>query len=240
MKINKELFVNYLLKATINDNIVEGTIDFNEKNICFNSTTPDNNVAINCTLDIKKIIDYKPLGKVSFNNLKLLRKTIARFGESFSIELRDNLVIISDDKKSCEILLVENDYIKVIPERIFTMEFTNNFQMDKSIINEAVQNAEALSLKEKIFYIDLEGDNIKITCGDYHSNRFIINEKIAGIVVKQSLIVGNYLAEVVNILSGTIKVFVEINKPLKITEDFNNGEIQTILFIALRVVNNDN
>jgi len=244
MKIQKDLFQQFLRKASINDKIIEGIINFEKDRMSFENFTIDNNMFCACVMDAKYIWEHQELGKIGIANMKLLRQVINRFEGDINILVVDNKLIIKDVKRTVEFATLDVSYIKEVPvDRLLSFEYPYHFEIDNNIMSEMITSCDTLNDKMKVFTIELYNDDILITSGSNKEagnlNRFLTQEKIKGnIKEKQRILLGEYIIHALAVIDSPIEINFGNKLPFKIFEDFNK-KIQTTIIISPRVENEE-
>jgi len=239
MKIQKDLFAQFLRKASINDHITDGIIKFGKDRMSFMNCTIDNNMFCNCVIDAKYIWDNEVLGNVGIANMKLLRQVVNRFDSEISISLKDNKLILQDGKRTADFSTLDTDYMKVFPDKILGLDYPYNFEIDNNVLSEAITTCNIVSERTKVFTLEVFKSNISITSGDNKDsgnlNRFFIEDNIKGNVgEKQRVLLGEYIVQALAVIDSPIEISIGESRPFKIFENYQN-KIQTIIIIAPRV-----
>jgi len=225
MKIEVEKLYNFLNKVTLNGSIPSATIKTTNKGMYVSLVNIDNSCMVKGLLLKKSFENYEEGLNITLGNttnvssIKLLLKILKSFTGKINLNVKDNNLIIDNDKKIVNLNLTDEEFINNNFNKELKLEFDKGFVLKKTIINQITKNINILNIASDVPSIKLKiQDNnlfIKSTIDLIEINE---KEKIEYIDCEVSFD-GKKFNEVLNIFDEDIEIsIINKEKPVKIKE----------------------
>jgi len=213
MKIESKYFKEWINKVTVKGKIPEVKLEFSDNGINFFHNDLSNTILCKGYLKSKIIKQYENIGAIGIGNTLKLLNFLGLFNEEIELTKKDNILLISQKNRKVEYVLSNSDSIAMpMKEPTFT-DFEISFDIDANKLKETMKNAKEVS--DSIVSINTKEKQLLITAGE--QDKFIDKFDIPQIQKEGiSVIFGEPLKDVLDVLDGNINISLATNAPMKI------------------------
>lgn len=229
MKIEKQTFINFLNKCKMagNNQIKEITLNFKEDGLNVTEASGTSECHVRGLLKKQNFNEYEELGILGISDLETFIKILKRFGTDLELLNEGNLLTIKGDKKSVDLELVAENFLKTDASEL-KLDYTEN---SDSFITEAKRIKDifedVLLNKDALLNIKTEEKKVVfVNTGQYKFHNIIDAPTCKGGV---NVNFGSALLDGISNLNGTLEVSIKTDYLAKIIERTDNSIITIIV-----------
>lgn len=216
MKIERNIFSDFLRKVQFSPSIQEATLNFTED--CLRCKLWDSSLVayVIAEIDKKMFKEYKPIGLVGIRDIGLLKRHVDSLGKIVTINTKDGFLFLSEGGKKRIIKSADETFID---EKEVKIEFKNAIKVDKSLIDSIIKGC-ALFKDEDCPKVDFKSDNGTLVVTIYDDIDKVIESAQVSLCEKaHSEFSRDFLSKIFKSLGdGEITLFLHTDAPMKITE----------------------
>jgi len=230
MKIEVSVLKSFINKVAMEgiSSISDCVLDFNSSGLLIRAVSAANTVMVNGVLEKSAFVDYKELGKLGIENLAKLSKYLSRFDGTVKIAVKENLLVITGNKKRVEVLLKDTDYVEQPPEypRDIEKNYKGSIELEASAVKAFLDDVGIIGGTE----LDLIVKNKKLTVKS--KNMDLIEEEVEVVNISSDDLVvslGVPFITAVKNLDGKVTLEMAENYPVLVKDCGDNYEVKILV-----------
>ena len=230
MKINTKMAIGFLKKVCMNRDaaVKECILQFKDEGLEILTTVAANVVMVDAFLKRSCFEDYEALGSIGIDDLSFMVKCLERFQDEFVVmKKKENLLVISDSKKKVEFLLVEVEFLEKPPQYPKNMVHETTIDLNYESIKDFLTDATTIGALKISFNKSKNGKLLLKALGMKHTMETEIDVPLSvdGLKVEFT----ELFVDVVQNLSGILKVGLKDNYPILLSSDFEGGYVRILM-----------
>jgi len=243
MKVDKNLFLQFLNKLSIDGRIESCVLNFKEEGIFARTSDKNKYFFMSSNIDASFIEEYKAIGEIGIKDIKKLSSMAAAFKAYFYMDIDKNMITLRSigGNKKIQTTLADKSFIGITGKPNIPYE-NSLFHLKTNELKEIKTDAQSIfgksdkdsSTKSIItFLCEKEGE----LCINIDSGTNKIQKRIVVSELKHKFKVSfgdRIFSNMVNCLSAeSVSITAQTNFPMKIAE---NDRIKSIFYIAPRIM----
>lgn len=227
MKIKKSKLKSFLDKVKLSgeDELTEVIFNFTEEGLKIDAVCSIKTSMVTSLLKKEAFIEYQTIGEIGIMNLPTTIRVIDTFKEDLDMSVEGNLLIVKEGSRKVEIEYADPEVISKSDINV-NIEFEEEFTINITKINDFIDKASSVNKDLNINLITSEGKlTVNNTKGTY---KFTEDIAIEGITKEVKSTFGSSFKNVINNLSGEVKLFIKSGAPMKIVEENDESYIELI------------
>lgn len=215
MKIEKQILLDFLKKVGMQgtNSIEEAIFNFTETGLKVSATTEGKTARVDALLKSSAFKEYEAIEEIGIQDISTIRKIVGTFSDNLTFQIEGNIITFKDKAKEMTTELLDTQFIDKVAE-LKEMEHDEIITLESSTLKEIIADANInkefslkLTTKEKSVSI--------VNTGKYAFKRYLtIPEAKGGVEVY----LGEPFVDAVSNLTGSLKVHLKTNYPIKIYE----------------------
>lgn len=157
MRVKKDVLSSFLKKVSMKDSVHEAVFDFTDSGVMVNAMSSDNTTMVNAKLSPSAFSEYQAHGKVGFQYIATMIKSIDSFDKEVDMKIENGLVKFEDSNKSIAIPALEPDFVQTRTKDISTLEFEQSVKISSESLHDFMKNVTSLNKDYDIQFRTADG-----------------------------------------------------------------------------------
>ena len=228
MKVDSKTLKNFLQKVSINNNVKEAVLKFNEEGVSVMTFDESNTIFVKAFLNKSAFTDYKVSEDLAISDLTKLKKFMERFEGQIDFVKDENVLQLGNRNRSFQFMLSDLETIKN-PVKMPTLTYKNTFDLESKFLHEVLKNADVIE-KGLSVQLKISDNKLRGLCGNNDNAEEMTD--IFDLEEDVDVTFGEPLKQVMDVIEGKIKVSLSSNYP--ITLEWKDETMDLTFVVAQR------